>query len=186
MWTTGKNSFAELGMTLPGVVFRGGKFDRAAPESESEPETEREEAKQKPEPEPEPEPEAEPEQAPEPEQEALRGTDFGDRAVPSRVSSLARHRVVRVAAGQHHVVALADSGAVFTWGAAGHGQCGRSLAEARVAAGLLCAPRARSLASRVHPLLLLLCRFAVLSRARGLGYAARVCSRLAVVHRLIA
>ncbi len=52
--------------------------------------------------------------------------EFTPVLLPTRVAELAKEHVVKVAAGQHHSVALTATGDVWTWGLALHGQCGVS------------------------------------------------------------
>lgn len=50
----------------------------------------------------------------------------GDRYVrnPTLVRALTKHKVVAVAAGEEHSVAVVDDGSVFTWGMGQDGQVG--------------------------------------------------------------
>eukprot|EP00478_Filoreta_tenera_P000227 GABV01000227.1.p1 GENE.GABV01000227.1~~GABV01000227.1.p1 ORF type:complete len:534 (-),score=98.57 GABV01000227.1:3-1604(-) len=57
------------------------------------------------------------------------GSDVRSQYWPTRIAALDEHRIVRIAAGSHHSVALSDDGRVFTWGMNKHGQCGRSFEE---------------------------------------------------------
>ena len=48
-------------------------------------------------------------------------------ALPRRVCALSAHRVLSVAAGYQHCLAVCESGRVFSWGWNYHGQCGHGL-----------------------------------------------------------
>lgn len=50
-----------------------------------------------------------------------------------RIKALKDHKIVRIAAGQHHSVFLAEDGSVFACGINQHGQCGRDGGEINVA-----------------------------------------------------
>lgn len=47
-----------------------------------------------------------------------------DMHIPTRVRALAGYRVLNVAAGEGHCLAVTEHGDVFSWGADQHGQCG--------------------------------------------------------------
>jgi len=50
-------------------------------------------------------------------------------AVPGRVQSLAMHRITCASAGSDHLLAVAETGEVFSWGCNHGGQCGRPPGE---------------------------------------------------------
>ena len=52
--------------------------------------------------------------------------DFRDRDKPTRIESLDSMRIVQVAAGEEHCIALSCIGVIYTWGANDCGQLGRS------------------------------------------------------------
>ena len=58
------------------------------------------------------------------------GADFSDKHWPSLVEALRDEVVVQVSCGQNHTVCLCESGKVFSFGMARHGQCGRRRQEA--------------------------------------------------------
>jgi alpha-tubulin suppressor-like RCC1 family protein len=55
---------------------------------------------------------------------------FKDTEEFVEVTALAGHKVVDIAAGQFHTLALTDAGLLFSFGASRNGQCGRPLREA--------------------------------------------------------
>lgn len=44
--------------------------------------------------------------------------------IPLQVQALAQHKILSVATGYHHCIAVAETGDVFSWGNDPHGQCG--------------------------------------------------------------
>lgn len=61
---------------------------------------------------------------------ALGHGDFKQTLVPTRVRALEAYKVVKVAVGLHHNVALTECKKLFTWGVNKNGQCGRPTTEA--------------------------------------------------------
>ena len=57
------------------------------------------------------------------------GAEFYEVGYPRRVAALASERVVSVAVGGGHMVALTASGAVYSWGNDDFGQCGRAMTK---------------------------------------------------------
>lgn len=57
------------------------------------------------------------------------GQQLAEEAIPRSVFALADHRVVSVAVGDGHMVALTETGRAFSWGLNDDGQCGNECQE---------------------------------------------------------